>query len=476
MDTGQTKEIGLTASLPVVTDANKILASLSYATFKSNLSLAQADISGLTTGSSPTFTGVLVSGLTASKVVVTDGSKNLASGTNSDAQIAAAVTASHVAVTVSAPISLTGQALSLVNNAGTPATITAIDIGALATTSDTVVPTSKAVYTYAGTAVSQAHARSHALDGTSDHSVGGLTANYHVMMNAGGTALANATNTDSQIAAAVTASHVAITFGANLSSNLMTLTIQALELNTQTANYVFAGPTTGVATYPTFRALVNADLPAALSPSITGLNLSGLTASEPVVTDGSKNLASVSYATFKTSLSLTKEDVAGLLLASSPQFTGLNLSGLTASLPVFTDASKNIASKSVADTLTALGLGLTVLSVGPTNVSDKTLDCGSVTNGDLILLLCYGNVNGTAMTRAGFYLTKSSGTATITILPYAYSVMPPYAVGINYLGFTVYCIQITGSGTLVLNNNISSDGSGLGYFNNTLTAIFLKKQ
>jgi hypothetical protein len=35
----------------------------------------------------------------------------------------------------------------------------------------------------------------------------------------------------------------------------------------------------------------------------------------------------------------------------------LTLSGLTASLPVFTDGSKNLVSKSVVDTLTALGVG-----------------------------------------------------------------------------------------------------------------------
>lgn len=54
--------------------------------------------------------------------------------------------AAHDAVTVSAPIALSTQALSLVNNAGAPATVTALDIGALANT-DTVVPTSKAVTT-----------------------------------------------------------------------------------------------------------------------------------------------------------------------------------------------------------------------------------------------------------------------------------------------------------------------------------------
>jgi hypothetical protein len=50
----------------------------------------------------------------------------------------------HVAVTVTAPIGMTGQALSLLNDSA--GTITEIDTGALAN-SDTVVPTSKAVTT-----------------------------------------------------------------------------------------------------------------------------------------------------------------------------------------------------------------------------------------------------------------------------------------------------------------------------------------
>lgn len=62
--------------------------------------------------------------------------------THSD--IAANTSARHAAVTVSAPISLSGQALSLVNDAA--ASVTAIDTGALAN-SDTVIPSSKAVTT-----------------------------------------------------------------------------------------------------------------------------------------------------------------------------------------------------------------------------------------------------------------------------------------------------------------------------------------
>jgi hypothetical protein len=61
-----------------------------------------------------------------------------------DADVSDAISKKHSAVTVSAPISLSGQALSLVNDAA--ATITEIDTGALAN-SDTVIPTSKAVTT-----------------------------------------------------------------------------------------------------------------------------------------------------------------------------------------------------------------------------------------------------------------------------------------------------------------------------------------
>lgn len=55
----------------------------------------------------------------------------------------------------------------------------------------------------------------------------------------------------------------------------------------------------------------------------------------------------------------------GIGTGDSPTFTGATLSGLTASLPVFTDGSKALASKSVADTLTALGLS---------SASDVTFD------------------------------------------------------------------------------------------------------
>jgi hypothetical protein len=56
------------------------------------------------------------------------------------------------------------------------------------------------------------------------------------------------------------AAHDALTLGATATS-ILGLTTQELGFDTQTANYVLAGPTSGAAAAPTFRALVAADLP-----------------------------------------------------------------------------------------------------------------------------------------------------------------------------------------------------------------------
>jgi hypothetical protein len=77
------------------------------------------------------------------------------------------------------------------------------------------------------------------------------------------------------------------------------------------------------------------------NPTLTGtVDASGATISSPTITGGTA-----------TNLTL----VTPTLGAASG--TSLTLSGLTASLPVFSDGSKALVSKSVADTLTALGVG-----------------------------------------------------------------------------------------------------------------------
>ena len=61
-------------------------------------------------------------------------------------------------------------------------------------------------------------------------------------------------------AVAITASHAAVTLATD-ADTLLGLTGQAISLDAQTANYVLAGPTTGAAADPTFRALVSDDVP-----------------------------------------------------------------------------------------------------------------------------------------------------------------------------------------------------------------------
>jgi hypothetical protein len=132
----------LTFSLPASTTISAFGASLVDDAAATN----GRDTLELGSGNSPVFVTVKLSGLTDDYIPYhVDDSTGLANGptkTNVDS----AVSLKHAAVTVSAPINLSGQALSLVNNAVSPATVTAIDIGALAN-SDTVVPTSKAVTT-----------------------------------------------------------------------------------------------------------------------------------------------------------------------------------------------------------------------------------------------------------------------------------------------------------------------------------------
>lgn len=54
--------------------------------------------------------------------------------------------------------------------------------------------------------------------------------------------------------------HAAVTLDATINANLLSLTGQELGLDTQTANYVFAGPTSGAVAAPSFRGLIDSDL------------------------------------------------------------------------------------------------------------------------------------------------------------------------------------------------------------------------
>jgi hypothetical protein len=91
------------------------------------------------------------------------------------------------------------------------------------------------------------------------------------------------------------------------------------------AGEYLAGVTGAVPAWATLNQAAVAGLTTASTPTFVSVLLSGLTASVPVVTDGSKNLASQTYASFKASLVIAQADVAGLTTASSPTFNALTL-------------------------------------------------------------------------------------------------------------------------------------------------------
>jgi hypothetical protein len=113
-------------------------------TLSGNPTLADWFDQTVKTTASPVFVTVKLSGLTDDYIPYhASDALGLANGPMK-ADVDSAVSLKHAAVTVSAPIDLTGQAIKLVNDAA--ATVTEIDTGALANV-DTVIPTSKAVTT-----------------------------------------------------------------------------------------------------------------------------------------------------------------------------------------------------------------------------------------------------------------------------------------------------------------------------------------
>lgn len=70
---------------------------------------------------------------------------------------------------------------------------------------------------------------------------------------------------DTSVIAEVSDLHTAVTLSTAANSNLLSLTGQQIGLDNQSANIVFAGPSTGAAAAPAFRALVDADIPASIA-------------------------------------------------------------------------------------------------------------------------------------------------------------------------------------------------------------------
>lgn len=171
-----------------------------------------------------------------------------------------------------------------------------------------------------GVTANQHHNQVHVLDG-SDHTVSGLTP---------GDVLQALTSTTFGFAA-VPGLHSAVTL-ATSADVLLGLTGQQLSLDTQAATYVLAGPVSGAAAAPTFRALAATDIPAlayqASNANLTAIAGLSVTDSNIIVGDGATWVAE-SGATARTSL--------GLGTTNKPTLAGVDIVSASDAAPVSID-------------------------------------------------------------------------------------------------------------------------------------------
>lgn len=127
-------------------------------------------------------------------------------------------------------------------------------------------------------------------------------------------------------------------------------------------------------------------------PLLENVNITGLSASTLVATDGNKTLTS---------------SVTGL----SPTFTGLNLSGLTASRVVTTDGSKNLATDTI-QSITNSGLAQSSYSIAAATANGgSTLTVGTVSEAR------YFRVGPDIFFDISFQFTLAGGTPTTITIP-----------------------------------------------------------
>ena len=137
-------------------------------------------------------------------------------------------------------------------------------------------------------------------------------------------------------------------------------------LNTQSANTVFAGPTTGSAASPTFRALVAADIP---SLSATYLALSGGTISGSVAVTGT-----ISASNFSGSSSGTNTgDQTNITGNAATVTTNANLTGVVTSV----GNNTSIANGAITNAMLATSYNVDLFTLSGTDITNKFVTLSS---------------------------------------------------------------------------------------------------
>ena len=201
---------------------------------------------------------------------------------------------------------------------------------------------------------------------------------------------------------------------AGTSLNLSGLTVSQIVSTDSSKNLVSTATTgSGNVVLATSPALTTPTLtsPTLVTPSLgsatgTSLQLSSLTASQLVSTDASKNLVSTATTGSGTVVLATSPTLVTPILGAA-QATSLNVSGLTASQVVVTDSSKNLS------TVSTSGSGSVVLTNSPSLISPSI---GAATGTAV-------NLTGTSMGGAFHAVNTTSGENSVFLQNTAGSVL-----------------------------------------------------
>jgi hypothetical protein len=203
--------------------------------------------------------------------------------------------------------------------------------------------------------------------------------------------------------------HNPVTLNAD-ADTILALSTQQIGLDTQTANCVLAGPTTGAAAVPTFRALVAADIPALPAGSITPSQLENGTAANQLLITGATPFA---FARSVGTLNLGAYNVT--IPASGTAAIGAGT--LTASTP--NDVTG--ATHTHAITSTVIGAASTIAATdsnGGTQFQYLGVGSGAVDTNRTINTLRTG-VNATSTTQYGIrdyiYLDTVGGSEVVAL-------------------------------------------------------------